>query len=136
MLATSRSGTLLLVANSVEQKLEIKTGTARWPNPRPELIDSLTSSEAAVSEYIDADTLKKIVIQSNPEILASFATANNWKTSHPIFNVLVKGQALVTTDILSLLAGKLTEAFEFSLTEKSTTCFGTWRGPPKHQLSY
>lgn len=106
------------------QKRRIREGTSSWANPRPALLETLTSTDEAKEAFIEPAVLNKVVANISSEEMDSFAKSRtDDQHHHPAMLVLVRCQDVGNPTLANETAEKLAGLLEHAASQNSDPLF-------------
>jgi len=107
-----------------EQERRIRDGTSAWDNPRPALLEALTSTDEAKEAFIEPSVLNKVVANISSEEMDSFAKSRtDDHHHHPAMLVLVRCQDMGNPTLANETAEKLAEFLVHAASQNSDPLF-------------
>jgi hypothetical protein len=106
------------------QKCRIRDGTSVWENPRPALLEALTSTDEAKAAFIEPAVLNKVVANISSEEMDSFVKSRtDDHHHHPAMLVLVRCQDMGDQTLANETAEKLAEFLAYAASQNSDPLF-------------
>ncbi len=107
-----------------EQERRIRDGTSVWDNPRPALLEALTSTDEAKEAFIEPTVLNKLVANISSEEMDSFAKSRtDDQHHHPAMIVIVRCQDMGNQTLANETAEKLAEFLVHAASQNSDQLF-------------